>query len=134
MAQRAGLLVRRGGRTSRSATGGELAFVPASIARWLLPLPRLTKIPFDSAQIALVGGEVVAVLALGEPSGELLLCELEDGQAVALSGLSAERVGFWPESDSGVDVDGMIVPTLDLSDALNRFRSDRASTQEAQHE
>src|SRR3954466_15743601 len=107
MAQRAGLLVRR---------GGQLSFLPASVARWLLPLPRLTKIPWDCAQMALVGGEVVAGrapgapggggLLRGEPSGELLLCEFE-GKALALSGLSAERVGFWPASDSGVSVDGV---------------------------
>lgn len=120
MAQRAGLLVR---------SGGKLAFLPASVARSLLPLPRLTKIPWDSAQMALVGGEVVAVLVLGEPSGELLLCEF-DGQAVALSGLSAERVGFWPASESGVKVDGVIVPALDLSDAMKQFRSDRPAAQE----
>ena len=120
MAQRAGLLVRR---------GGELAFLPASVARLLVPLPRLTKIPWDSAQMTLVGGEVVAVLVLGEASGELLLCEF-DGQAVALSGLSADRVGFWPASEAGVSVDGTIVPALDLSDALKEFRSDRPSAQE----
>jgi len=71
----------------------------------------------------------VAVLSLGESSGELLLCEF-DGQAVALSGLSAERVGFWPASDSGVTVDGVAVPALDLSEALKRFRSDRPAAQE----
>jgi hypothetical protein len=124
MAQRAGLLVRR---------GGALAFLPASVARFLLPLPRLTKIPWDSAQMALVGGEVVAVLALGEPSGELLLCEFE-GQAVALSGLSADRVGFWPASESGVSVDGVNVPALDLRAALAQFRSDRAPAQESAQE
>ncbi len=79
--------------------------------------------------MALVGGEVVAVLALGEPSGELLLCEF-NGQAVALSGLSAERVGFWPASESGVSVDGLTVPALDLSAALRQFQSDRPTVQE----
>jgi hypothetical protein len=79
--------------------------------------------------MALVAGEVVAVLALGQPSAELLLCEF-DGQAVALSGLSAERVGFWPESESGVSIDGVTVPALDLSDALRQFQSDHPSAQE----
>ena len=79
--------------------------------------------------MALVGGEVVAVLALGEPSGELLLCEFE-GQSVALSGLAAERVGFWPASGSGVSVDGVTVPALDLSAALREFQSDRPSSQQ----
>ena len=124
MAQRAGLLVRR---------GGELAFLPAHVARSLVPLPRLSKIPWDSAQMTLVGGEVLAVLELGEPSGELLLCEL-DGQAIALSGLFADRVGFWPEDESGVRVDGVLVPTLELGRALRQFRSRRPSAQESRDE
>jgi len=112
MSPRAGLLVRR---------AGELAFLSASVARKLVPLPRLTKIPWDTAQMALVGGEVLAVLELGAPSGQLVVCEVE-GQALALSGLSAERAGFWPEHDSGVNVDGEHVPALDLAAALKHFR------------
>jgi hypothetical protein len=114
MSQRAGLLVRHGER---------LAFLPASVARGLLPLPHLTRIPWDSAEMALVAGEVVPVLSLGDPSPELLLCEL-DGQSLALSGLTAVRVGFWPASGSGVSVDGVNVPALDLNAALSQFRSD----------
>ncbi len=112
MSPRAGLLVRR---------AGELAFLSASVAQKLVPLPRLTKIPWDTAQMALVGGEVLAVLELGEPSGVLVVCEV-DGQALALSGLAAERAGFWPEHESGVNVDGVHVPALDLSAALRHFQ------------
>ena len=115
MAELAGLLVRR---------DGKLAFLPASIARSLLPLPRLTKIPWDSVYMALVGGEVVAVLELAEPSGVLVLCELE-GQAVAVSGLRAEHVGLWPASELGVIVDGEQVPELDLASALTQFQNSR---------
>ncbi|MES1177879.1 MAG: hypothetical protein ABUL62_26375 [Myxococcales bacterium] len=112
MARRAGLLVRR---------AGELSFLPASVAKSLLPLPRLSKVPWDSAQMALVGGDVVAVLELAEPCGVLVLCELE-GQTLALSGLSAERAGSWPESGTGVSVDGVEVPGLDLGAALTQFQ------------
>jgi len=129
MVQRAGLLVRLGGRAYRARAAGELLFLPANVARSLLPLPRLTKIPWDTVQMALVAGEVVAVLALSEPGTELLLCEFE-GESVALSGLTAERVGFWPASESGVSVDGVIVPALDLSAVLKPFRSERPSSQE----
>jgi hypothetical protein len=112
MAERSGLLVR---------LDGALAFLPANRVRCLVPLSRLTKIPWDSAQMALVGGEVVAVLELSQPRGVLVLCEV-DGQGVALSGLSAERVGRWPESDSGVNVDGVHVPALDLGLAIAQFQ------------
>jgi hypothetical protein len=83
--------------------------------------------------MALAGGEVVAVIALGEPSSELLLCEFE-GIVVALSGLCAERVGFWPASESGVSVDGVTVPALDLRAALTQFQNGRPSALEAHHE
>ena len=112
MASRAGLLVRR---------GNELAFLAAGIAKCVLGTPRLTRLPWDSAQMALVGGEVVPVLELAEPSGVLVLCEL-DGQPLALSGLFAERAGFWPESGRGVEVDGQPVPALDLLGPLASFR------------
>ena len=72
--------------------------------------------------MALVGGEVVAVVELGEPSGMLVVCEL-DGQALALSGLFAERVGVWPASEAGVTVDGVNVPALDLGAALQQFQT-----------
>jgi hypothetical protein len=70
--------------------------------------------------MALVGGEVVAVVELGEPSGVLVLCEIS-GQSVAFSGLSAERAGFWPASGTGVRVDDEHVSALDFSAALARF-------------
>jgi hypothetical protein len=113
MAERAGLLVRR---------GVERLFLSASLARCLVPLPRLTKIPWDSAHMALVGGEVVAVVELAEPSGMLVLCQ-HAGHALALSGLFAEQVGFWPESGAGVTVDGVSIPALDLESALEQFES-----------
>jgi hypothetical protein len=112
MAPCAGLLVRR---------GGERLFLSARIARHLVLVPRLTRIPWDSAQMALVGGEVLAVVELGEPSGVLVVCEL-DGQALALSGLFAEKVGVWPGTEAGVSVDGVNVPALDLGAALEQFQ------------
>jgi hypothetical protein len=115
MPPRAGLLVKR---------GVETLFIPASVARQLVPSPRLSRVPWDTAQMALVGGEVVAVVELGEPSGLLVLCEFS-GQMLALSGLSAEKVGFWPESGAGIRVGDMQVPELDLAAALAQFQTQR---------
>jgi hypothetical protein len=74
--------------------------------------------------MALVGGEVVAVVELSEASGILVLCDIS-GQAVALSGLVALEVGFWPESEGGVRVNGEHVPALDLVAALAQFQTQR---------
>jgi len=121
MTPRAGLLVRR---------GTERLFIPAAVARHLVPSPPLSRVPWDNAQMALVRGEVVCVIELGEPSGALVLCEFS-GQNLALSGLSAERAGFWPESGSGVHVDGEDVPALDLAAALAQFQTQRPVPEES---
>ncbi|MEP7050089.1 MAG: hypothetical protein ABJB12_07040 [Pseudomonadota bacterium] len=113
MAPRAGLLVKR---------GGERLFLAASIVRQLVPLPRLSKMPWDCAQMALVAGEIVAVVELAPPSGVLVLCE-HAGQTLALSGLHAEQVGFWPATSAGVRVNGADVPALDLGLALAEFQA-----------
>ena len=112
MAQRAGLLVKR---------GTELSFLPAASVRCLAPSSRLSQIPWDTARMALVGGEVVPVLELGDATGVLVLCEVR-GQTVALSGLAPEQVGFWTETEQGVSVHGVNVPLLDLDAALTQFR------------
>lgn len=80
--------------------------------------------------MALVGGELVAVVEFGPPSGVLVLCEHE-GQAVALSGLDAEQVGFWPASDAGVRVDGVNVPALDLGAVLGQFKNSAKTAKDA---
>ena len=121
MAPRAGLLVRR---------GSEWLFIPASVARHLVPMPRLSRVPWDSVQMALVRGDVVAVVELGEPSGMLVMCEIS-GECVALSGLAAERAGFWPASGTGVRVDDTEVPELDLAAALARFQTQRTERKDS---
>ncbi|HEY4103279.1 MAG TPA: hypothetical protein VGM44_05280 [Polyangiaceae bacterium] len=121
MSDHAGLLVRR---------AGERLFIGADVARHLVPSPRLSRLPWDSVQMALVGGEVVAVVELGEPSGILVLCDIS-GQAVALSGLVAEEVGFWPETAGGVSVNGEQVPALDLGAAVAAFQTEWVEQKEA---
>jgi hypothetical protein len=121
MAPRAGLLVRR---------GSERLFIPASVARHLVPMPRLSRVPWDSVQMALVRGDVVAVVELGEPSGMLVMCEIS-GECVALSGLAAERAGFWPASGTGIRVDDTEVPELDLAAALARFQTQRTEQKDS---
>ncbi len=121
MSDRAGLLVRR---------GDERLFIPASVARNLVPEPRLSRLPWDDVHMALVGGVVVAVLEFGDSSGVLLLCEMF-GEQLALSGLIPERAGFWPASAGGVRVGLEHVPELDLVTALSELRARRAQPESA---
>ena len=115
MAERAGLLVRR---------GAERLFIPASVARGLVPEPKLSRLPWDHVQLALVGGAVVAVLEFGDSTGVLVMCEVS-GEYLALSGLTPELAGFWPESERGILVAETAVPELELTRAFSELRARR---------
>jgi hypothetical protein len=108
VSERAGLLVR---------AGGEVGFVPATTARSVVPLPPLSPVANTPLLMALVNGRVVPVVALGSPTGVLVLCELDD-EPIGFSGLEVTRVGAFEETERGVLVDGRVVPELDLPGAL----------------
>ncbi len=107
MSERAGLLVR---------AGEELGFVPATTARSVVALPLVSPVASTPLAMTLVNGRVVPVVALGSPTGVLVLCELDD-EAVGFSGLDVMRVGLFAATERGVVVDGHVVPELDLEGA-----------------
>jgi hypothetical protein len=108
MTRRPGILVR---------AGGELGFVPAEIARQVVPLPTLSPVATTPLQMAVVAGHVVPVVALGSPTRALLVCEL-DGEAIGFSGLEVERAGAFEAAEGGVFVGERTVRDLDLPGAL----------------
>jgi hypothetical protein len=108
MTQRAGILVR---------AGGELGFVPAEVARQVVPLPAISPVATTPLQMAMVGGHVVPVIAIGSPTRALLLCEIE-GEDIGFSGLEVERAGAFDAVDGGVLVGERTVRDLDLHGAL----------------
>jgi hypothetical protein len=108
MTRRPGVLVR---------AGGELGFVPAHVARQVVPLPTLSPVATTPLQMAMVSGRVVPVVALGSPTRALLVCEL-DGEMIGFSGLDVERAGEFDATDGGVVLGDRTVRDLDLSGAL----------------
>lgn len=108
MSERAGLLVR---------AGGELGFVPATTARSIVPLPPMSPVGNTPLLMALVGGRVVPVVALGSPTSVLVVCELDEEQ-IGFSGLEVNTVGSFEATERGVLVEGRAVPELDLLGAL----------------
>jgi hypothetical protein len=67
--------------------------------------------------MALVHGRIVPVVALGSPTGVLVLCEIDD-ESIGISGLEVQAVGAFEAGDRAVLVDGHAVPELDLEGAL----------------
>jgi hypothetical protein len=110
MSECAGLLVR---------AGGELGFVPAATARAVVRLPPVSPVASTPLGMALVNGRVVPVVALGSPTGVLVVCELDD-EPVGFSGLEVSEVGVFPANERGVVVGEHSVPELDL---LGAWRS-----------
>jgi hypothetical protein len=106
--ERAGLLVR---------AGGELGFVPATVAKSLVRQPVSSPVTSTPLQMALVAGQVVPIVAIGSPTGELVLCEF-DGEIVGFSGLEVERAGTFEAADGGVVADGRVLHDLDLEGVL----------------
>ena len=97
------------------------SFVRAENARQIVPQPTISRVPYSDLGIALVRGRVVCVVEIAASSGALLLCEL-DGEAIAVSGLHVERVGFFEVSSEGACVDETLLPELSLPDVLRRAR------------
>jgi folate-dependent phosphoribosylglycinamide formyltransferase PurN len=67
--------------------------------------------------MAVVGGQIVPVVALGSPTGALLVCEV-DGETVGFSGLEVHRVGTHESVDGGVVIDQRTVRDLELPQLL----------------
>jgi hypothetical protein len=108
MTRRAGILVR---------AGDTLGFVPAEVARQVLPLPAISPVATTPLQMAMVAGHVVPVVAIGTPTRALLLCEIE-GENIGFSGLEVERAGAFDAVEGGVLVEDRMVRDLDLHEAL----------------
>lgn len=91
--------------------------MPATIAKSLLRAPVASPVASTPLQMALVSGQVLPVVALGSPTGELVLCEIE-GELVAFSGLEVERSGVFEAAEGGVMAEGRVLRELDLASAL----------------
>jgi hypothetical protein len=108
MKSRAGLVVR----------GDDgLYFIPATVAKALVATPEVSPVPGAGLGMALVSGEVVAVVPLGDAASALVLCDV-DGELVAFSGLSPEASGFFEATEAGVSFAGELAQDLDLNAAL----------------
>jgi hypothetical protein len=136
--------------TSRSQGGvvfeveGELCFLPAAIARKLLPAPRVARMPGAPASlrgVALVDGEMIPVVDLrserprehfrepeGESDGAMLVCSLL-GESVGLVGLDVIATGFFGVGESGQPYvtgrAGRSARLLDVAAVIARVREGR---------
>jgi hypothetical protein len=118
--------LRRGGLLLR--VDGELRFVSAAIASRVGPPPRVTHVPGGPPEllgIAMHGGVVVPVVAVGEARGEMVVCQYA-GELVGLVGGEIVRSGMFeavPDRPDVVEVDGERVPSLDVGAVYARVQA-----------
>jgi chemotaxis signal transduction protein len=136
----------------RALTGGVVFrvaearyFLPATVASRVLPMPGVARVPgapTDLVGVALVEGEMVPVVAVGEldargsrrppatsrPRADnrpMLVCVVL-GERVGLVGLEIIATGFFPPAEpEGVMHDDAVVPLFDVGAVVARLREGR---------
>jgi chemotaxis signal transduction protein len=124
--------------------GAALFFLPATVATKVLPMPGLARVPgapHDLVGVALVEGETVPVVAIGEldrrgarrpktdrPRSDnrpMLVCT-HLGERVGLVGLEILATGMFDAPDpEHVVHEGVPVPSFDVAAVVGRLREGR---------
>lgn len=118
---RAGVVVR---------LGDELRFLNAQSVRRFVPLPLLSDVAGTGLAMALVEGQVLAIIAVGPRGSALTVCDV-GGEQVGLIGADPEAVGFFEADGSGVSFHGERAAALDVAE-LVRAAVRRGSEQEVE--
>ncbi|MEZ4223052.1 MAG: hypothetical protein R3B13_19065 [Polyangiaceae bacterium] len=91
--------------------------LPAEVVQRIATRPVVSPVPASGVGLAFLQGRVAATLLLGS-GPHTLLCE-HDSDAVALSGVLVEQVGFFDTVDGHLSWRGQSVPDLDVRAYLN---------------
>ena len=96
---------------------GELRFLSAQSVRRFVPRPPLSDVSGTGLTMALVDGQVLAVIVVGQRGSTLAVCEV-GGELVGLLGAEPESVGIFATEGSGVSFQGQRVAALDVSEVV----------------
>ena len=105
---RAGVIVR---------LKGEPRFLSAHLVRRFVPPPTLSDVAGTGLTMALVDGQVLAIIAVGPRGSALTVCEV-GGELVGLLGADPEAVGFFESNGAGVSFQGQAAPDLDVAELV----------------
>jgi hypothetical protein len=107
-----GLLVRN---------DGKLAFIPSALVRFIRYDVVVTPFPGTELGMALLGGRVVPVIAVGREGKALIVCEV-DGETFAFSGLEPLKSGFFEGNEQQLIEANEAVPLLPIRDYIEQAR------------
>lgn len=130
------MIERRGGVVFR--VDGELAFLPASIAIKILPVPEMARVPGGPRElrgVALVEGNMIPVVDVNEepgkrpsssPNGAMLLC-VAFGERIGLVGIDVVATGLFDAADApgAVRLNQDTARAFDVGRVIARVRQGR---------
>jgi hypothetical protein len=105
---RAGVIVR---------LRGELRFLSAHSVRRFVPPPTLSDVAGTGLTMALVDGQVLAIIPVGPRGSALTVCDV-GGELVGLLGADPEAVGFFEADGTGVSFHGQRAHALDVAELV----------------
>ena len=105
---RAGVIVR---------LHGELRFLSAHLVRRFVPPPTLSDVAGTGLTMALVDGQVLAIIPVGPRGAAVTVCEV-GGELVGLLGADPEAVGFFAPDGAGVTFHGQNAAELDVAELV----------------
>ncbi len=105
---RAGVVVR---------LSGERRFLCGHAVRRFVPRPPLSDVSGTGLTMALVDGQVLAVIAAGQRGTTLTVCEV-GGELVGLLGAEPESVGIFDSDGETVSFQGERVAMLDVAELV----------------
>src|SRR5690349_1787725 len=106
LTNRAGVIVR---------LRGEARFLSAHLVRRFVPPPTLSDVAGTGLTMALVDGQVLAIIAVGARGSALTVCEV-GGELIGLLGADPEAVGFFEAGAGGVSFQGNLALELDVAE------------------
>lgn len=95
----------------------ELRFLPADLLRGFVPPPQVSEVAGTGLKMALVNGQVLAIIALGPGGSALTVCEVA-GELLGLLGAEPQAAGVFEAAGSGVRFRGERVIALDVTELL----------------
>jgi hypothetical protein len=87
------------------------------MVRRFVPPPTLSDVAGSGLTMALVDGQVLAIIAVGPRGSALTVCEV-GGELVGLLGADPEAVGFFEPNGAGVTFGGQTAPDLDVAELV----------------
>jgi hypothetical protein len=96
---------------------GELRFLPTQGLRRFVSPPPISDVSGTGLGMALVQGQVLAIIAAGPRGSALTVCEVA-GELLGLLGPEPQEVGFFEAQGSGVLYRGESAPLLDVAELM----------------